>query len=343
MTAISPRHEPAFTEVADLIREARGRALQAVNTALIDLYWQVGQYVSRKIAAAEWGEGVVDELARWLAREHPDLKGFSRPNIFRMRQFYEAYHETEFVSALPRQLPWTHNVMILGRCKSAEEREFYLRMSLRQRWTSRELERQITAALFERTVAAPKTFVSPAARQIHPTVSEVFRDSYLLDFLDLPEPHDESDLRRGLVGNLKRFLLELGREFCFIGEHHRLQVGTRDFYLDLLFFHRSLRCLVAFELKIEDFQPAHLGQLSFYLEALDRDAKLPGENPSVGVLLCKSKDNDVVEYALSRTLSPALVAEYQTQLPDKAMLRARLEMMDAATRNDQDGRDEDHG
>lgn len=311
-----------------MIRDARGRALQAVNTALVDLYWRVGEYVSRKIAAADWGEGVVDELARYLSREHPDLKGFTRSNLFRMRQFFETYAAQEKVAPLARQLTWTHNVIVFGRCTTPEEREFYLRMAAREKWTKRELERQISAALFERTLASPREFVSPAARQIHPEVAEVFRDSYLLDFLDLPEPHDESDLRRGLVGNLKRFLLELGREFCFVGEHHRIQVGTRDFYLDLLFFHRGLRCLVAFELKIEDFQPAHLGQLSFYLEALDRDAKLPGENPSVGVLLCKSKDQDVVEYALSRTLSPALVAEYRTKLPDKAVLRARLGMME---------------
>jgi hypothetical protein len=159
---------------------------------------------------------------------------------------------------------------------------------------------------------------------LHPDASSVFRDAYLVDFLDLPAAHSEADLQRGLMANLRQFLLELGSDFTFIGEQYRLQVGGRDFFVDLLFYHRGLTCLVAFELKVEQFEPADLGQLEFYLEALDRDVKKPHERPSIGVLLCATKDHEVVEYALSRAVSPALVAEYQTRLPEKKFLQAKL-------------------
>ena len=159
---------------------------------------------------------------------------------------------------------------------------------------------------------------------MHPAAAEVFKDSYLVEFLDLPRGHSEADLQRGLVEKLKQFLIELGRDFCFVGSQYPLQVGGRDFALDLLFFNRALNCLVAFELKIDEFQPEHLGKLEFYLESLDRDVKKPHERPSIGVLLCATKDHEVVEYALSRAMSPALVAEYQTRLPDKKLLQAKL-------------------
>lgn len=315
--------EATFREVVGMIQDARGRALRAVNTELVDLYWQVGEFISGKIETAAWGEGVVDELARFIARRHPDIKGFTRASLFRMRQFFDTYRGEPKVAALLRQLPWTHNLLILSKCKRAEEREFYLRLAVREKWGSRELERQLNGALFERAVLAPPK-VSALLTQLHPAAGSVFKDSYLLDFLDLPEGHSEGDLQRGLVANLKRFLIELGRDFAFVGEQYLLQVGGRDFRLDLLFFHRELQCLVAFELKIEEFQPEHLGKLEFYLEALDRDVRKPHERPSIGVLLCATKDNEVVEYALSRTASPALIAEYQTQLPERALLLRKL-------------------
>ncbi len=221
---------PDFAEITRLIASARQRAYQAVNTALIELYWQVGAYPSGKIKAAEWGEGVVLSPAK----------------------------------------------------------------------------------------------VSPQVTQSHPGAASVFKDRYLAEFLDLPAAHLESDLQHGLLAQLKQFLLELGRDFCFIGSEYPLQVGKQDFALDLLFFHRGLNSLVAIELKTTRFSPEHLGQLNFYLEALDRDHKKPHENPAIGLLLCASKDDEVVEYALSRSLSPALVAQYQTQLPDRKLLQAKL-------------------
>ena len=316
--------QPAdFADIARLIDAARQRAVQAVNTTLIELYWQIGERISRRIAAAEWGDGVVDQLARYLARTQPGLRGFTRANLFRMRQFYEAYPDAQIVSALLRQLPWTHHLIILGQSKRPEDREFYLRLAVQEKWSSRQLERQFKTALFERTVLHP-TKVSPLMAQIHSDAASVFKDSYVVEFLDLPFSHAEADLHRGLLARLKDFLIELGRDFCFVGSEYPLQVGGRDFALDLLFFHRGLNSLVAIELKVGRFEPEYLGKLNFYLEALERDVKKPHERPPIGVLLCASKDDEVVEYALSRNSSPALIAEYQTQLPDKALLRAKL-------------------
>jgi predicted nuclease of restriction endonuclease-like (RecB) superfamily len=227
------------------------------------------------------------------------------------------------LSALLTEFSWTHNLLILGKCKRAEEREFYLRLCNQERWSSRQLERQIAGGLFERVVLSPAKR-SPAVTELHPDAATVFKDSYLVEFLQLPPEHSESDLERALVEKLKQFLIELGRDFCFVGSQYPLQVGGRDFSIDLLFFNRALNCLVAFDLKIDEFQPEHLGKLEFYLEALDRDVKKPHERPSVGVLLCATKDHEVVEYALSRAMSPAIVAEYQTRLPDKKLLQAKL-------------------
>jgi predicted nuclease of restriction endonuclease-like (RecB) superfamily len=313
----------SFNEVVQLIQSARQQAFQVANTALIDLYWQVGEYLSGKIADQGWGKAVIQQLADYLQRTNPDLRSFSAQNLWRMRQFYEEYRDAPILSALLRELPWTHNLSILGKCKRPEEREFYLRLAARERWSSRELDRQITACLFERAVLNPPK-ASAALQDLYPTAGQVFKDSYLLDFLNLGNSHSESDLQRGLIADLKQFLMELGRDFCFVGEEYQLQVGGRDFRLDLLFFHRELQCLVAFELKIDEFQPEYLGKLAFYLEALDRDMKKPHENPSIGVLLCAGKDSEVVEYALNSTLSSTIVAEYQTKLPDRTLLKRKL-------------------
>ena len=329
-SALAPPQEQAFAEVVEMIQSARGQAVAAVNTALIDLYWRIGEYISRKLETAVWGEGVVEALARYIHRRHPSLRGFTRPNLFRMHQFFEAYKGDEKVSPLVRQLPWTHHLIILGQSKRPEEREFYLRLAIRERWSKRELERQLRAAAFERAVLGPAK-VSPLVAQMHPEALDVFKDSYVVEFLELPGGHSESDLHHGLVHRLKDFLIELGRDFCFVGSEYPVQVGNRDFALDLLFFHRGLNCLCAIELKVGRFEPEHLGKLNFYLEALDRDVRKSHEGPSIGLLLCASKDSEVVEYALSRSLSPTLIAEYQTQLPDKKLLQAKLHEFYALT------------
>ena len=205
-----------FEEIVQLIAAARQRAYQTVNTTLIDLYWHIGERISQRIAAAEWGDGVVDQLARYIAKTQPNAQGFTRPNLFRMRQFYEAYRDDTKVSPLARQLPWTHNLIILSQSKRPEEREFYLRMAAQEKWGKRELERQIKSALFERTVLSPPK-VSPLVTQMHPGAIDAFKDVYMLEFLGLPEDHSESDLHQGLLAKLKTFLIELGRDFAFVG------------------------------------------------------------------------------------------------------------------------------
>lgn len=312
-----------FDEVVALIEAARTRAYEAVNSELVSLYWQLGEYMSKKLATAEWGDGVVVDLVATLARRYPGLRGFTRSNLFRMLQFFEAYSRIPKVAPLVRLLPWTHHLIILGRAKPPETREFYILTAIKERWTKRELERQIDSGAVLRGKLLPKT-LSPSVTQAHPAAIDELKNAYNLEFLALPNGHSEADLHGALLRNLGRFITELGRDFCFVGSEYPVQVGNQDFAIDLVFFHRGLQCLIAFELKVEKFKPEHVGQLSFYVEALDRDIRKPHERPSIGVLLCASKDDEVVEYALARTTSPTLVAEYQTMLPTKAVLRAKL-------------------
>jgi predicted nuclease of restriction endonuclease-like (RecB) superfamily len=312
-----------FDVVLGLIDAARKRVFARVNNELVSLYWQIGEYISDRVSGEGWGRGTVDALAGYVQARLPGVTGYSASNLWRMRQFFETYRHEPKLAPLVRELSWTNNLLILSRCKRVEEREFYLRLSHREKWDKRELERQLAGALFERTVLSPP-ILAPAVRELYPAAADVYRDTYLLEFLELPKTHSEADLHAGLVEKLRQFLTELGRDFCYVRSQYPLQVGGRDFAVDLLFFNRALNCLVAIELKIDEFQPEHLGKLEFYLEALDRDVRKPHERPSIGVLLCATKDHEVVEYALSRAMSPALVAEYQTRLPDKKLLQAKL-------------------
>jgi len=312
-----------FSEVLLHIQQSRQKIFAQINTALIDLYWHIGQIISHKVSTEAWGKGVVSDLAAYIARQVPELKGFSDKNLWRMKQFFETYQADKKLSPLVRELPWTHNTIIFSRCKSAEEREYYLNVCIKERYSKRELERQISSSQFERTMLGNQK-LSAALRELHPNINNTLKDSYVLEFLGLPMQHDESHLQKTLIDNMKRFILELGKDFIFVGEEYRLQVGNQDFFIDLLFFHRGLAALVAFELKIGKFSPEHLGQLNFYLEALDRDVKKPHENPSIGVLLCRDKDEEVVEYALSRNLSPTMVSQYELQLPDKKLIQKKL-------------------
>ncbi|MFY7665216.1 PDDEXK nuclease domain-containing protein, partial [Flavobacterium sp.] len=285
-----------FTDIIQLIKQSRTDAIKAVNAELINLYWNIGGYISTKIEQSEWGDSVVTELASFIQTHEPDIKGFSDKNIWRMRQFYETYKDFPKLSPLVREISWTNNLLIFSRCKTIEEMEFYLKLVKRESYSKRELDRQISASFFERSMIG-NSKLSPAVRESNNDLSNTFKDSYVFEFLNLPDRHSESDLQRGLVRQMKNFVLELGKDFLFIGEEYKLQVGNSDFYIDLLFYHRGLQCLVAFELKTDKFKPDHLGQLNFYLEALDRDVKKSNENPSIGVLLCKDKDSEVVEYA----------------------------------------------
>lgn len=315
--------QPQFTEVLTLIQTAQTQVITTANQTLIQLYWAIGQYISQRMQTAEWGQKTIEQLAAFIQAQEPGIKGFEKRNLERMRQFYETYSEDEITTALRTQLSWTHHRILMSRCKSTEERQFYLQLANRERYSTRELDRQINSGIFERTRLADAK-LSPLLQSRPQPVSGVFRDSYVLDFLNLPPSHSESDLKIALIRCLKAFILELGRDFTFLGEEYRIQVGNSDFFIDLLFYHRELQSLVAFELKIDKFKPEYFGQLEFYLEALDRDIKKPHENPSIGVLLCRDKDDEVVEYATSRSLSPTVVAEYEIKLIPKEVLRRKL-------------------
>ncbi len=344
-----------FNDIVLLIKQSQNNATQAVNTELINLYWNVGAYISLQLTNASWGDKTVDELAAYIQKEYPELKGFNRRGLYRMKKFYETYSAMSFVTSPMAQLQtaknqeykivtspmtqlkaediresvlskisWTHHLALISRTKTDEEREFYLQLCVRERYTVKELDRQINSGVYERAMLG-NAKLSALLKEVHPNISNSFKDNYVLEFLGLPESHSESDLQKGLVGKMKQFILELGKDFLFVGEEYRIQVGNSDFYIDLLFYHRGLQCLIAFELKADKFMPEHLGQLNFYLEALDRDVKKANENPSIGILLCKDKDNEVVEYALSRYLSPTMVSQYETQLPDKKLLQRKLQ------------------
>ena len=324
--------EKDFLHIISIIQNAKDRAFYSVNKELIDLYWNIGEYISKKLESSEWGEGVVEKLAEYIKEKEPELKGFNTRNILRVRQFYQIYKNNTKVSSLRTQINWTNHRLILSKTKSMEEKEFYFRLSIKERYTSRELERQIDSGYFERTMISSiklsklgqkdksrtigetiNTKVSIPLSQLKPNLSDIFKDTYILDFLDLPKNYSEKDLKSSLIKNFKSFILELGKDFAFIGEEYKLQVGNNDYFIDLLFYHRNLQCLVVFELKIDDFKPEFLGKLNFYLEALDKDIKKTYENPSVGVILCKSKDDEVVEYEQKGKEK----AEYGSKLLDR--------------------------
>ncbi len=315
------KNNNTFDEIVTIIEQARQKAFRAVNRELIEMYWQVGKYVSEKVKSNAWGKSIVQEFANFVQSKYVGIKGFSAQNIWRMKQFYETYADNEKLSPLVRELPWTNNILIMVGAKTDEAREFYLNLCIKNNYSKRELERQLDSMLFERTMISNQ--VNQLQLVKHENLASL-RDSYVLEFLDIPDSHSELDLQKAITTNLKNFILEFGGDLSFMGQEYRIQVGNTDFFIDLLFYNRELQCLVAIELKTEKFKPEHLGQLEFYLEALDRDVKKPNENPSIGLILCASKDETVVEYALSRSLSPALVAEYKLHLPDKTILENKL-------------------
>ena len=310
-----------FKQIADIINSARERAYQKVNEELILMYWNIGKFLSEQAKFAGYGDKYIDSISEYIQKQFPGIKGFNRRGLYRMRQFYELYAGNEKVSPLVTQLNWTNHLLIMSGCKSDEEREFYVRLAISEHYSKRELERQIDSGYYERYMLS-KTKLLPEAIT---SVSNPFLDSYVIEFLDLPEAFHESDFRKSLIRGMREFILELGKDFTFVGEEYPIQVANEDYYIDLLFYHRSLRCLVAIELKIGKFKPEYVSKMDFYLEGLDRQIKKPDENPSVGLILCASKEDEVVEYAMSRTLSPMMVAQYQLQLPDKDILRKKLQ------------------
>lgn len=285
-------------------------------------YWLVGEYLSVESKNVSFGDKYIDAIAKEIKDVFPGIKGFNRRGLYRMKQFYELYKDNSIVTPLLTQLSWSNHLLIMSGCKSNMEREFYMRLCIKEGYSKRELERQINSGYYERYMLSKEKLLPEPIKGLK---ENPFLDSYVIEFLDLPKNFKESDLRKGLIQNMKDFILEVGKDFTFIDEEYRVQVGGEDFRIDLLFFHRGLQCLVAFELKIGKFKPEYISKMDFYLEALDRQKKKENENPSVGMILCASKDDEVVEYAMSRTLSPMMVAEYKLQLPDKAVLQKKLQ------------------
>ena len=316
---IKPNND--FSNIISIIESSKQRALKAVNAELINMYWEVGKYISSLVAESSFGDKVIDEVASYIVKNNPTIKGFNRRGLYRMKQFYEIYKDDEIVSPLVSQISWTNHLVIMSGSKTKEERQFYVQLCIKENYSKRELERQMDSAYYQRYVLSSKKILP---ENVPTTVKNSFLDSYVLEFLDLPEQYTENSLKKAIIGNLKNFILEFGKDFTFIGEEYRVQVDGQDFYIDLLFYNRALSCLVPIELKLGKFKPEHIGQINFYLEALDRDVKKPNENPSVGVILCATKSDAVVEYALSRSMSPTMVADYTLQLPDKKLLENKL-------------------
>ena len=312
--------EQSFEEIIHVIGTARTNAYRKVNEELILMYQNVGRLLSEKAETASYGDAYVDALAQHIQTRFPGIKGFNRRGLYRMRQFYEAYAGKEKVSALLTQLGWSSHLLILSSAKSAEEREFYMRLAIKEQYSYRQLARQIDSGYYERYMLSQNRLLPEKL----PVASNPFLDEYVIEFLDLPSRYRENDFRKALVARMRDFILELGKDFAFVGEEYPIQVGGEDFRIDLLFLHRELRCLVAIELKVGKFKPEYVSKMDFYLEGLDRQIKKPDENPSVGLILCASKDDEVVEYAMSRTMSPMMVAQYQLRLPDKDVLRRKL-------------------
>ena len=310
-----------FAEVAQIIDEARANAYRKVNEELILMYQRVGQYLSKKAEIAKYGDSYMDSLASYIQEKFPGIKGFNRRGLYRMKQFYELYDGNIKVSALLTQLSWTNHLLIMSGCKSDEEREFYMRLCIKERYSSRQLERQIQSAYYERYMLSRNTLLPEPIN----SYENPFLDSYVIEFLDLPAKYHENDFRKALIGGFRDFMLELGNDFTFVGEEYVIQVGGEDFRIDLLFFHRVLKCLVAIELKVGKFMPEYVSKMDFYLEGLDRQVRKEDENPSVGLILCTSKNDEVVEYSMSRSMSPMMVAEYKLQLPDKKILQKKLQ------------------
>ena len=307
-----------------IIEESRQNALKKVNEELIKMYWKVGEFLSKETEHASYGDAYIDEISREIQETFPGIKGFNRRGLYRMKKFYETYKDNEIVTPLVTQISWTNHLLIMSGCKTDEEREFYIRLCIKENYSKRQLERQLDSGYYERYMLSKETLLLESVKKLG---ENSFLDSYVMEFLDLPNEFHENDLRKALIRNMKDFILELGKDFAFIDEEYKVQVGGDDFRIDLLFYHRGLQCLVAIELKIGKFKPEYISKLDFYLEALDRQVKKENENPSVGLLLYAAKNDEVVEYAMSRTMSPMLVSQYQLQLPDKAVLEKKLQQL----------------
>ena len=328
-------YKELLKDIKQRIRTAQYEALKAVNRELISLYWDIGKKIVEKQEGESWGKSVVENLAKDLQADFPGISGFSSQNLWRMKQFYENYAKNEKLSPLVREIGWTHNIIILTRCKDDLEREFYIRMTRKMGWSKNILLHQIENRAYERTLLSQTNFDETMPDQIRDQAKLAVKDEYLFDFLELGERHSEKQLEEAVLLKLEKFLLEMGGIFAFVGSQYKLEVGDKEYFIDLLLYHRHLKCLVAVELKIGEFLPEYVGKMQFYLAALDNKLKLNEENPSIGIILCKSRDKTIVEYALKESNKPIGVAQYrivstlplelERELPSPEQIRQLLE------------------
>lgn len=292
------------------IAQAQLAAFKAVNRELIGLYWDIGRTVAEKQELYGWGENIVEQIAHDLQVEFPGVRGFSRRNVFNMRRFYLTYRDDPKVQTVSAQIPWSHNTLILDTCKSTEERIFYLDAAARFNLSHRALERQIRSGEYQRYLLNQTNF----QQTLPPVQAEralmFVKDDYNLDFLGLSDEHTERELEDALIHNITKFLAEMGGYFAFVGRQVRVEVNDKEYFVDLLFYHRKLRCLVAVELKAGPFEPEHAGKMQFYLSAIDDQVRLEEENSSIGIIVSRSKDRTVVEYTLRGEARPIGVATY---------------------------------
>ena len=307
-----PQDYPGLlTEIKERIRSAQYEALKAVNKELVGLYWDIGRMIVERQDVEGWGKAVVEQLAADLRTEFPGVGGFSSSNLWRMKAFFETYTGLEKLAPLVREIGWSHNLAILERCKDPLEREFYLRMTRKFGWSKNVLIHQIDNQSYEKSLLGQTNFDQALTPELRAQAKLAVKDEYTFDFLELGEEHSERELERALIARIEDFLRAMGGMFAFMGSQYRLEVDGKEFFIDLLLFHRRLRCLVAIELKVGEFLPEFVGKMQFYLAALDRQVRQEDENPSIGIILCKEKSRTIVEYALHDARKPIGVATYE--------------------------------
>jgi predicted nuclease of restriction endonuclease-like (RecB) superfamily len=306
-------------EIKERIKSAQYEALKAVNKELIALYWDIGRMIVERQKGKTWGKSIVDQLAKDLQKEFPGISGFSSSNLWRMHNFYEYYAKNEKLAQLVREIGWGHNMVIMEQCKDDLQREFYIRMTRKFGWSRSVLVHQIENQTYEKNLLNQTNFDRTLPDEIKAQAKLAVKDEYLFDFLDLGEEYSERQLEQEVLLKIEGFLREMGGLFSFIGSQYRLEVAGNEYFIDLLLYHRHLKCLVAIELKVGKFLPEYVGKMQFYLAALDDLVRLEGENPSIGIILCKDKEKTIVEYALRETRKPIGVGQYKivSSLPEE--------------------------
>ncbi len=314
------------TEYAELLKNIKERitaaqyeALKTVNKELIALYWDIGRMIVERQDKESWGKSVVELLSKDLQAEFPGIRGFSMQNLWYMRQFYLNYRGNQKLQPMVGEISWTKNLVIMSKCKDDLQREFYIRMTRKFGWTKNVLIHQIENQSYEKTLLGQTNFEQTVPDEVRHQAKLAVKDEYTFDFLELGEDHLERELEKAILLKLEKFLLEMGGMFAFIGSQHRLEVDDEEYFIDLLLYHRALKCLVAVELKTGKFLPEYVGKMQFYLAVLDDKVRMPDEAPSIGIILCKTKNKTIVEYALRESNKPIGVAQYKIvkTLPDE--------------------------